>query len=225
MENNLVHIKTKTGLEIDIDPSSADDMELLDACYEVQEVGNMLALPKVLRLLLTDEARAALYAHVRVNGRVPYEPLMAEIVDIMGAVGKANAANVQPAVVPAPALAPAPAPVPTVPPMASSADDKVQPTSPAPTPPTQQHIDSVMARLRAAMTYTDPKRVSELESATRAAIKVAKPESAWHLLNEVESDIQILELRNEAQKIVDSEAVQSAQATTDPATVASMSAQ
>ena len=238
MDNkNLVHIKTKTGLEIDIDPASADDMELLDACYEVQEGGNMLALPKVLRLLLTDAARKALYDHVRVDGRVPYAALMAEVVDIMGAVGQANAANVQPTPAPAPASVPvtttvAPAPAP-VPPMASAADDKEQPAGDEghKSPPPPELIDSVMERMRAVMTNTDPQRLDDLENATRSALKVTDPDGAWHLLNKISSEVQLLELANVTERIVDAEATKAAQAhqaaqdAADAATVANMSAE
>ena len=234
MDNkNLVHIKTKTGLEIDIDPASADDMELLDACYEVQEADNMLALPKVLRLLLTDAARKALYDHVRVDGRVPYAALMAEVVDIMGAVGQINAANVQAT----PAPAPAPVPVTTtpapVPPMASAADDKERPAGDDEhkTPPPPELIDGVMERMRAVMTNTDPQRLDELESAARATLKVTNPDGAWHLLNKISSEVQLLELANMTERIVDAEAVkaaqahQSAQASADAATMANISAE
>ena len=253
MDNkNLVHIKTKTGLEIDIDPASADDMELLDACYEVQEAGNMLALPKAapwgslpydLRAIAfyrtgripeaLDAARKALYDHVRVDGRVPYAALMAEVVDIMGAVGQINAANVQAT----PAPAPAPVPVTTtpapVPPMASAADDKERPAGDDEhkTPPPPELIDGVMERMRAVMTNTDPQRLDELESAARATLKVTNPDGAWHLLNKISSEVQLLELANMTERIVDAEAVkaaqahQSAQASADAATMANISAE
>lgn len=84
---DFVHVKTSTGLEIDIDQAACDDAELVDALYDLEANGNPLALSKVLRQLLTPEAKQALFDHVRNDaGRVPIEPLSAEIAQIMEAL-------------------------------------------------------------------------------------------------------------------------------------------
>lgn len=83
----LVHVKTKTGLEIDVDQMAVDDAELLDALYDLQTTGNALAIVKVARQLLTPEAKQALFDHVRNDaGRVPIESLSDELTDIMEAL-------------------------------------------------------------------------------------------------------------------------------------------
>ncbi len=176
MNDNLVHIKTATGLEINVDPGCANDMELLDACYEVQENNNMLALPKVIRLLLSEEARKALYDHVRKDGRVPYDALIREIVDIMGAVGKANSQQPGPTLVTEQPteqeqLFPGDAP----------AYDKSQ-------PPPAGHVDTIMAQLHGAL-HRIPAQADKLERAARAALEVAKPDTAWELLDRMEREL------------------------------------
>ena len=83
----FTHVKTSTGLEIDIDQAACDDVELLDALYDLQKNSNPLAIAKVLRQLLTPEAKTALFDHVRnPEGRVPIEPLSAEVTEILGAL-------------------------------------------------------------------------------------------------------------------------------------------
>nr|WP_325300308.1 DUF5361 domain-containing protein [uncultured Dysosmobacter sp.] len=81
---DMVHITTKSGLELDVCDAADQDTELLAACRGVQGgTGAGLALPKLLRLLLTPEAIRALYDHVREGGRVRYTALAAELVDII----------------------------------------------------------------------------------------------------------------------------------------------
>lgn len=80
---DTVHIKTKTGLEIDVDDTAGQDDELLAAALAVH-AGDALGLPRLLRVLLTEQARRALYDHVRRSGRVHYSALVKESVEIMG---------------------------------------------------------------------------------------------------------------------------------------------
>lgn len=81
---DTVHIQTKSGFEADVTDNKADDAALLAACVELQAGVDMLAVPKILRLLLPAKDRTALFNHVRApGGRVPCEALAAEVVDIM----------------------------------------------------------------------------------------------------------------------------------------------
>ena len=62
-------------------------MELLDALYDLQKNGNVLAIPRVLRQLLTPEAKETLFDHTRnPEGRVPIESISAEVAEIMAAL-------------------------------------------------------------------------------------------------------------------------------------------
>lgn len=79
---DTVHVKTKSGLEIDVDDAAGQDDELLAAALAVH-AKDALGLPRLLRILLTEPARRALYDHVRRSGRVPYGALVDETVDIM----------------------------------------------------------------------------------------------------------------------------------------------
>lgn len=172
---NLVRIKTATGLELYVDPTACDDMELLDSCYEVQENDNMLALPAVLRHLLTEPARKALYEHIRATyGRVRVEPLMQEVMDIMGKMAESRQDD---------SPAPTPEPEPLFPgPGSLPAFDKTQ-------PPPAWHVDNVMARLHGAL-HNSPGQADKLEKAARATLAVAKPASAWEMLDKMESEIR-----------------------------------
>lgn len=81
---DFVHIKTPSGLEIDVDQAAVDDVELLDALYDLKKNNNPLGIPRVLNQLLTPEAKQALFDHVRnPAGRVPIEALSAEVTDIL----------------------------------------------------------------------------------------------------------------------------------------------
>ena len=81
---DTVHITTQSGLELDVCDTADQDAELLAACRDVQSgSGAALALPRLLRLLLTPGAIRTLYDHVRVDGHVRYTALAAELVDII----------------------------------------------------------------------------------------------------------------------------------------------
>ena len=193
MDNNLVHIKTATGLEIYVDPDAYNDMELLDACYEVQENNNMLALPVVIRHLLTEEARKAMYNHIRAkHGVVRTEPLMQELMDIMGLMAAARRDGPS-AAEPAPEQTPAPAPEP-------------EPLFPGDVPPydrTKQPpaglVDVIMSRLHGALTDT-PAQADKLEKATRAALDVASVESAWELIDTIRHELETHDAAIKAQR-------------------------
>lgn len=83
----MISGKTKSGFEYSIDSNVMDNMELLDAVAEID--GNPLALSKVLKMVLGDEQRKALYDHLRQeDGRVPVKAVSEEITDIFTSSGK-----------------------------------------------------------------------------------------------------------------------------------------
>lgn len=78
--------KTKTGFAFSVDENCMNDMELVDILADdsVDEAFRMSALVKK---LLPGEQRKALYDHVRVNGRVPVDAVIAEVEDIFASMG------------------------------------------------------------------------------------------------------------------------------------------
>ena len=77
----MIHGKTRTGFEFEVDPAVLDDMELLDAIVEIEE--KPFGVSKVLRMVLGDQQRKALYEHLRNEmGRVPVQAVMDAIIDI-----------------------------------------------------------------------------------------------------------------------------------------------
>lgn len=83
-------ITTRSGFSCDLPDAAVNNMELVDALAEMQGDSDMLAVSRVLRLLLGDAKRKALYDHLRVDGRVPIEAVSAEISDIFAALGQAG---------------------------------------------------------------------------------------------------------------------------------------
>lgn len=79
--------KTKSGFEYKINPDIMDDMELLDAIAEIDE--NPINVSTVLKMVLGDQQRKALYDHLRNDeGRVPVKAVAEAIVDIFTSSGK-----------------------------------------------------------------------------------------------------------------------------------------
>lgn len=79
--------KTASGFEYSINPDVMDNMELLDAIVEID--ANPLALSQVLRMVLGDEQRKALYDHLRTeDGRVPVKAVSEAITDIFNSSGQ-----------------------------------------------------------------------------------------------------------------------------------------
>lgn len=74
---------TTSGFAYSIPDENVNNMEFLDALAEAEDE-NPLRISKVLRLLLGDEQRKALYDRLRdEDGRVPVESVMAELKDIL----------------------------------------------------------------------------------------------------------------------------------------------
>lgn len=77
----VVKIKTKSGFECEIDEVVVNDMEVLDLVVDIEK-GNALKYPELLDKLMGKETKQRLYDHVRVDGRVPYAAIDAEITEI-----------------------------------------------------------------------------------------------------------------------------------------------
>ena len=83
----MINGTTKSGFHFSVDENSMNDMELVDILADdsVDEAFRMSALVKK---LLPGEQRKALYDHVRVDGRVPVDAVVAEVEDIFSSMGK-----------------------------------------------------------------------------------------------------------------------------------------
>lgn len=76
------------GFALQVDEAALDNMELLDAMSDLTEEENPLALSRVVRLLLGNEEKKRLYAHVRENGRVSTEKVSAAAMQILTSLGQ-----------------------------------------------------------------------------------------------------------------------------------------
>lgn len=79
-------IETRSGFVCEIDEAVVNDMEVLDLIVEIEN-GNVMKYPPLLQKLLGDDLKRRLYDHVRVDGRVPYQAIDAEVSDIFSGVG------------------------------------------------------------------------------------------------------------------------------------------
>ena len=77
---------TKTGFQFSVDENSMNDMELVDVLADAG-MDDAFRMSHVVRKLLPGEQRKALYDHVRVDGRVPVDAVVAEVEDIFAAMG------------------------------------------------------------------------------------------------------------------------------------------
>lgn len=75
---------TRSGFSFEVEDDIANDMELFEALYDIDN-GDATAVVPVCRRILGDRKKA-LYDHLRENGRVPVEAVIAAIGDIFAAV-------------------------------------------------------------------------------------------------------------------------------------------
>ena len=76
---------TRSGFSFEVEEDIANDMELFEALYDIDN-GDATAVVPVCRRILGDRKKA-LYDHLRgENGRVPVEAVITEIGDIFAAV-------------------------------------------------------------------------------------------------------------------------------------------
>lgn len=82
----MVKGTTKTGFQFCVDENSMNDMELVDILAD-PSMDDAFRMSHVVRKLLPGDQRKALYDHVRVDGRVPVDAVVAEVEDIFAAMG------------------------------------------------------------------------------------------------------------------------------------------
>ena len=83
----MINGTTKTGFAFSVDPNVMNDMELVDILAD-DAMDDAFRMSYVVRKLLPDDQRKALYDHVRVDGRVPVDAVVAEVEDIFAAMGE-----------------------------------------------------------------------------------------------------------------------------------------
>lgn len=82
----MIDGKTASGFAFQFEKDVLNDMELVESLAEVDE--NPLKLPKVIRMVLGEDQKKALYDHCRAeNGRVPVDTVSAEFVEILSSAG------------------------------------------------------------------------------------------------------------------------------------------
>jgi hypothetical protein len=82
----MIEIKTESGFTCKLPKECLNNMELVDAMTE-DALNEAFRTAKVAKLLL-GEQKAALYDHVRIQGRVPVDAVEREIRDILLAFGQ-----------------------------------------------------------------------------------------------------------------------------------------
>lgn len=82
----MVKGTTKTGFQFSVDENSMNDMELVDVLAD-SDMDDAFRMSHVVRKLLPGDQRKSLYDHVRVDGRVPVDAVVAEVEDIFAAMG------------------------------------------------------------------------------------------------------------------------------------------
>ncbi len=85
----MVRVKTSSGFECELDEKNLNDMELVEAIVEAHE-GKLLVIPKIIKKLLGEKAKKALYDFCREKetGRVPLDKVSTELTEIIKGVNK-----------------------------------------------------------------------------------------------------------------------------------------
>lgn len=81
--------QTKTGFPFSVAENAMNDMELVDILAD-NSMDDSFRMSHVVKKLLPGEQRKALYDHVRVDGRVPVDAVIAEVEDIFAAMGQSG---------------------------------------------------------------------------------------------------------------------------------------
>ena len=82
----MVKGTTKSGFRFEVDPNAMNDMELVDVLAD-DTMDEAFRMSHVLKKLLPGNQRKALYDHVRKDGRVPVDAVVAEVEGIFSAMG------------------------------------------------------------------------------------------------------------------------------------------
>ena len=85
----MINGKTKPGFQFSVDENCMNDMELVDILAD-DSVDESFRMSALVKRLLPNDQRKALYDHVRVNGRVPVDAIIMEVESIFDAMGIAG---------------------------------------------------------------------------------------------------------------------------------------
>lgn len=82
-----MHIQTSAGFEWDMDPAVMDDILVIEDLAALDQ-GDLLKVPEVLRRLLGEPGKRALYEHLKTEeGRVSISAVSAALAEIITAMG------------------------------------------------------------------------------------------------------------------------------------------
>ncbi len=91
----MITAKTESGFSIELEESSLDNMEVLDALSDLDE-GNPLAMSRLVVKLLGKDGKKRLYDHLRTeDGRVPASAVESTIMELFQSInaGKNSASS------------------------------------------------------------------------------------------------------------------------------------
>lgn len=88
-----MHVQTAAGFEWDMDPDVMDDILVIEDLAALDQ-GDLLKVPEVLRRLLGETGKQALYEHLKTEeGRVPISAVSAALAEIITALGDSGKNN------------------------------------------------------------------------------------------------------------------------------------
>ena len=91
----MITAKTESGFSIELEESTLDNMEVLDALSDLDE-GNPLAMSRLVVKLLGKDGKQRLYNHLRTeDGRVPASAVESAIMELFQSIndGKNSASS------------------------------------------------------------------------------------------------------------------------------------
>lgn len=91
----MITAKTESGFSIELEESTLDNMEVLDALSDLDE-GNPLAMSRLVVKLLGKDGKKRLYDHLRTeDGRVPASAVESVIMELFQSInaGKNSASS------------------------------------------------------------------------------------------------------------------------------------
>lgn len=91
----MITAKTESGFSIELEESTLDNMEVLDALSDLDE-GNPLAMSRLVVKLLGKDGKKRLYDHLRTeDGRVPASAVESSIMELFQSLnaGKNSASS------------------------------------------------------------------------------------------------------------------------------------
>lgn len=91
----MITAKTESGFSIELEESTMDNMEVLDALSDLDE-GNPLAMSRLVVKLLGKDGKKRLYDHLRTeDGRVPASAVESTIMELFQSInaGKNSASS------------------------------------------------------------------------------------------------------------------------------------